>query len=40
MGVDAIDVVIRQLEAHGMSKLSEHGDLTPEVSRRILEAAL
>ena len=40
LGADAIDVLIRQLEAHGMTKLSEHGDLTPEVSRRILEAAL
>lgn len=40
LAADAIDVVIRQLEEHGMSKLSEHGDVTPEVSRRVLEAAL
>ena len=40
LGTDAIDVLITQLEAHGMTKLSEHGDLTIDVSRRILEAAL
>ena len=40
LAVDAIDIVIRQLEEHGMSKLSEHGDVTLDVSRRVLEAAL
>ncbi|NDP40170.1 MAG: iron-containing alcohol dehydrogenase [Rhodoferax sp.] len=40
LGFDAIDVVIRQLEAHGMTQLSEHRDVTPAVSRRVLEAAL
>ncbi|MBT9508585.1 iron-containing alcohol dehydrogenase [Rhodoferax sp.] len=40
LAADAIDVVIRQLEEHGMTKLSERGDVTPEVSRRVLEAAL
>lgn len=40
LGVDAIDVVVHQLKEHGMTQLSEHGDLTPEISRRILEAAL
>ena len=40
LGADAIDVVIRQLEAHGMTQLSEHRDVTPAVSRRVLEAAL
>ena len=35
-----IDVVIKQLEAHGMVKLGEHQDVTPEVSRNILNAAL
>lgn len=40
LGKEAIDVVVRQLEAHGMTKLSEHGDVTPQVSRRVLEAAL
>ena len=40
LGAQAIDVVIHQLEEHGMSKLSEHGDLTLAVSRRVLEGAL
>ncbi|MEO5607794.1 MAG: iron-containing alcohol dehydrogenase [Polaromonas sp.] len=40
LGADAIEVVVRQLEAHGMTQLSEHRDLTPAVSRRVLEAAL
>ncbi len=40
LGADAIDVVVRQLEAHGMTQLSEHRDVTPAVSRRVLEAAL
>lgn len=40
LGRDAIDVVIHQLTEHGMTQLSEHGDVTPEVSRRVLEAAL
>ena len=40
LGIEAIDVVIRQLETHGMTQLSEHRDVTPAVSRRVLEAAL
>ena len=40
LGADAIDTLIAQLEAHGMTKLGEHGDISPAVSRRILEAAL
>jgi NADP-dependent alcohol dehydrogenase len=40
LGAEAIDVVIRQLEAHGMTQLGEHRDVTPAVSRRVLEAAL
>ena len=40
LGAQAIDVVIHQLEEHGMSKLSEQGDLTLAVSRRVLEGAL
>lgn len=41
-GLDAqdIDKVIDQLEEHGMTQLSEHRDITPAISRRILEAAL
>jgi NADP-dependent alcohol dehydrogenase len=40
LGASDIDVMIAQLEAHGMTALGEHGDITPAVSRRILEAAL
>lgn len=40
LGNDAIDNVIKQLKVHGMTKLGEHADVTPEVSRRILLAAL
>jgi NADP-dependent alcohol dehydrogenase len=40
LGAKDIDAVITQLEAHGMTQLSEHRDITPAISRRILEAAL
>jgi NADP-dependent alcohol dehydrogenase len=40
LGVKDIDKVISQLEEHGMTQLSEHRDITPVISRRILEAAL
>jgi len=40
LGADAIDTVVQQLQDHGMTQLSEHGDITPAISRRILEAAL
>ncbi len=40
IGAKAIDVLIAQLEEHGMTQLSEHRDLNPAISRRILEAAL
>ncbi|WP_194757101.1 iron-containing alcohol dehydrogenase [Aliidiomarina indica] len=40
LSADVIDVIIKQLEAHGMVKLGEHRDVTPEVSRKILETAL
>jgi len=40
LGVEAIDLVLKQLEAHGMTALGEHNDVTPAVSRRVLEAAL
>jgi len=39
IGKDAVDKIVAQLEAHGMTKLSETGKITPEVSRRILERA-
>jgi len=35
-----IERIIQNLEKHGMVKLSEHGDITPEVSRQILQKAL
>ncbi len=35
-----IDTLLENLESHGMVKLGEKGDVTPEVSRNILETAL
>lgn len=40
LGEKEIDVLIEKLTAHGMVKLGEHGDITPEVSRTILQTAL
>ena len=40
LGSDAVDHVIKQLEVHGMTQLGEHGDVTLDVSRRVLTAAL
>ncbi|MEO7399964.1 MAG: iron-containing alcohol dehydrogenase [Polaromonas sp.] len=40
LGREAVDAVVGQLETHGMTALGEHKDITPEVSRAILEAAL
>ena len=37
---DAIDLVINQLKEHGMTQLGEHSDVTLEVSRRVMIAAL
>ncbi len=37
---DNIDQVIANLEAHGMTALSEHGDVTLETSREMLKTAL
>lgn len=39
IAADQIDVIARQLEAHGLTALSETGDQTPEISRLILEKA-
>jgi len=36
---DAIDTVVQQLQKHGMTELGEHKDVTPEVSRQVLEAS-
>ena len=40
LGAEHVDAVVAQLEAHGMVKLGEQRDITPEVARRILLAAL
>lgn len=40
LGADDIDTVIKQLEAHGMTALGEHQNITLDVSRKILEGAL
>ena len=40
LGAKDIDTVVAQLEEHGMTQLGEQRDITPAVSRRILEAAL
>lgn len=40
LNAEVIDTIIAQLEAHKMVKLGEQQDVTPEVSRKILEAAL
>ncbi|AKH64496.1 MULTISPECIES: iron-containing alcohol dehydrogenase [Photorhabdus] len=40
LGVDDIERVIAQLEAHGMTQLGENGDVTLEISRQILQASL
>ena len=40
LGPQAIDDVVAQLEAHGMSALGERQNISPAVSRTILEGAL
>ncbi len=40
LGGAQADTVVAQLQAHGMVQLGEQREITPEVSRRILEAAL
>lgn len=37
---DAVDKLVTALTSNGMLKLGEHGDITPEVSRQILQRAL
>lgn len=37
---DAVDALVAKLEQHRMFKLGEHGDITLDVSRQILTAAL
>ena len=40
LGEEAVDKIVKQLEAHGMTHLGEKGDVTPEVAREILTRAL
>jgi NADP-dependent alcohol dehydrogenase len=40
LGADAIEPVVKALEAHRMVKLGEHRDVTPDVSRKVLELCL
>jgi NADP-dependent alcohol dehydrogenase len=40
LGTQHIDGIVRALEAHGMVKLGEQRDVTPEVSRTVLELCL
>lgn len=40
IGADAIPALIDSLEAHGMVQLGERGEITLDVSRKVLEASL
>lgn len=40
IAADAVDKLTAKLEQHQMLKLGEHGDITPEVSRLILQRAV
>ncbi|MDX1299313.1 MAG: iron-containing alcohol dehydrogenase [Pseudomonas sp.] len=40
LGADAIDALINQLDAHRLTALGEHSDVSLDVSRRVLEASL
>lgn len=40
VGADKIPVVVEQLKAHGLTALSETGDLTLDISQKILERAM
>lgn len=40
VGEESIDMLVKELEVHGMSQLGEHKAITPEVSRAILLASL
>lgn len=40
LGADAIDALISQLDAHRLTALGEHSDVSLDVSRRVLEASL
>lgn len=40
VGTDKIPVIVEQLKAHGMTAISETGDLTLDISQKILEDAM
>jgi NADP-dependent alcohol dehydrogenase len=40
LGRDAIEKIVAQLEAHGMTALGEHRNISLDISRTILEGAL
>lgn len=40
VGAADIDTLIAQLQAHGMTSLGEHGDVTPDVCRQVFELSL
>lgn len=40
IAADAVDKLTAKLEQHQMLKLGEHGDITPDVSRQILQQAV
>jgi len=40
IGADKIPAIVEQLKAHGMTVISESGDLTLEISQKILESSM
>ncbi|MBC3887467.1 iron-containing alcohol dehydrogenase [Acetobacterium paludosum] len=40
IGADKIPAIVEQLKAHGMTAISETGDLTLEISQKILESSM
>jgi len=40
LGEEHIEPLIKSLESHGMTALGEHGDVTPDMCRRVLQASL
>ncbi len=40
IGHDSIPLLLEQLQAHGMIALGEHQDITPDLSKKILECSL
>ncbi|MHC9037821.1 NADH-dependent alcohol dehydrogenase, partial [Cobetia marina] len=39
IGADSIDQLVDNLARHGFTAIGEHGDITPDVARRILTRA-